>query len=52
MRMTVAAVSRIAGHDGALDGGGAAPARQGRGVQVEAAVRAAPSSTGLGRISP
>ena len=27
----------IAGHDGALDGGGAAPARQERGMQVEAA---------------
>ena len=37
MRMTITAVSRVAGHDGALDRRGAAPARQLRGVQVEAA---------------
>ena len=36
MRITITAVSRVAGHDGALDRRGAAPARQLGRVQIEA----------------
>ncbi len=37
MRITITAVSRIARHDGALDGRRTAPARKRGGMQVEAA---------------
>ena len=41
IRITMTPVSRVAGHDGALDGRRAPPARQQRGVEVEAAAGAA-----------
>ena len=50
--MMVMPVSRVAGLDGALDRRRAAPARQQRGVDVQAAEAAAASSTHCGRIRP